>query len=299
MIGYAIRLGGAVWFRLLGRAAANREALFGGSTGLRILTFHDIPPRHFGVFRALVEWCLDRFEAGTPEDADALAEGRWDPPARDRVLFTFDDGLASHLAAAEWLTLRGIRASFFLVPSLLGRGVGDFLAQHRRRGVVAFAFDPSTRPLSRSQAREIAAMGHRLGAHNNAHRDLAGLHRRDDLEYEIAAAIAQVADLTNSPCEDFAIAFGQPGNLSGEATRYLLGCCRRVYSCVRGLNVPGRAPRFLLRGHVVFEHPPAFTRLCIEGGADHLMAARHVELARGAGIIPAARDARPAADPEG
>lgn len=114
---------------------------------------------------------------------------------------------------------------------------------HRRRGVSTFDFGPATRSLSRSQVLEIAAMGHRLGAHNDAHRDLSKLHDPEALSYEIDSAIEQVADLTGSPCEDFAIAFGQPSHLSVEATRHLLRRCRRVYSCVRGLNVPGRTPR--------------------------------------------------------
>ena len=131
---------------------------------------------------------------------------------------------------------------------------------------------PLTRPraLSTPQALEIAAMGHRLDAHNNAHRDLAGLHTNDELDYEIAAAIDQIAELMDTTYEDFAIAFGHPANLSGVAARYLQDHCRRVYSCVRGLNIPGRTRRLLLRGPIRFEQPLAFTRLCIEGGVDQL-----------------------------
>ncbi len=230
---------------------------------------------------------MDRFEAGTPEDANTLVDGRWDPPPRDRILFTFDDGLASHHDAAEWLGRRGLRANFFLVPSLLDGSRNDFLTFHRSCGVAAFPFDTSLRPLRTPQALEIAAMGHRLDAHNNAHRDLAGLHTNDELDYEIAAAIDQIAELTNTTCEDFAIAFGQPANLSGEAARYLQDHCRRVYSCVRGLNIPGRTPRLLPRGPIRFEQPLAFTRLCIEGGADHFMTGRHAALSRTARLIPA------------
>jgi peptidoglycan/xylan/chitin deacetylase (PgdA/CDA1 family) len=287
MIDYASRLGTAIWYQFKGLAATNRHTLYGDSNGLRIVCFHDIPVRFFGDFQAMVQWCLDRFEAGTPEDADALVDGRWRPLSRDRILFTFDDGLASHHNAADWLARRGVRAIFFVVPSLLDRSRNEFLAFHRNRGVAAFPFDSSLRSLGTSQALEIAAMGHRLGAHNNAHRDLAGLHTAGELDYEIAAAIDMIAELTNAPCEDFAVAFGQPANLCGEAARYLQNHCRRVYSCVRGLNIPGMTPRLLLRAPIRFEQPWAFTRLCIEGGADHLMTGRHDALRREAGLVPA------------
>jgi peptidoglycan/xylan/chitin deacetylase (PgdA/CDA1 family) len=287
MMDYARRLGAATLFQLQGRAARNRERLYSGSTGLRILVLHDIPPRDFPRFQGLVEWCLERFDPGQPDDADALVEGHYDPTPRDRILFTFDDGLASHHVAADWLARRGLRACFFIVPSLLGRSFPEFLAHHRQRGVTATKFyDPESSPLSASQALEIAAMGHRVGAHNDAHRDLAGLHAPEELDYEIGNALSQVGDLLGARCADFAIGFGQPSNLSTEAAGNLRDFDGRVFAAVRGLNVPGVTPRFLLRGPVHFEYPSAFTKVCIEGGADHLLAPRVLELARLGGLTP-------------
>ncbi len=290
MFDYAMRLGGALLFRAGRRAASNRQWLAGGATGLRILTFHEIGGRQFSHFRRLIDWCRDRFEVGVPEDCDALIEGRMVPGARDKFLATFDDGLRSHYAAAEWLADQGLRAGFFIVPSWLDRSVGEFLSHHRHHGVTAFEFDPSARSLASSQVREIAAMGHRICAHNDAHRNLAELRTGADLDYEVSRSVEAVERLTGAPCHDFAFAFGQPDNLSDEATQFLLRKCKRVYSCVRGLNVPGRTPRFLLRGQIVFEHPGAFTRLCVEGGADHLMTPRHTWFVDRTGLLPPGRD---------
>ena len=178
-----------------------------------------------------------------PEDADALVEGRYRPDGRDRILFTFDDGLATQHTAAEWLASQGLRACFFLVPSLLDRTFDEFVAHHRSLGVAAHAFvDPATRSMSVAQAREIASMGHRVGAHNDAHRDLMTLQAAGDLDYEIGGAVAQIADLLGGPCRDFAFGFGQPSNLSSEAAGYLRGFDGRVFAGVRGLNVPGKSP---------------------------------------------------------
>ncbi len=196
MLDYAMRLGGALLFRASRRTAWNRRWLAGGTTGLRILTFHEVGGRQFSPFRRLIDWCRDRFEVGVPEDCDALLEGRMVPGARDKFLATFDDGLRSHYTAAEWLADQGIRASFFIVPSWLDRSVGEYLSHHRHHGVTAFEFDSSARSLASTQVREIAAMGHRICAHNDAHRSLADLRTRADLDYEISQAVEAVERLT-------------------------------------------------------------------------------------------------------
>jgi hypothetical protein len=132
------------------------------------------------------------------------------------------------------------------------------------------------------------AMGHRIAAHNYGHRDLGELHAVKDLEYEIDRAIAGVAELTGAPCLDFAIAYGQPENLSEEARAHLVERCPRIYACHRGLNVPGRTPRFLLRHDCRSDHPDAFTRVCMVGGGDHHLADRAALVAARAGLLPRA-----------
>ena len=285
---YAQRWFGSVALQALGRSRSDRQKLYQGAQGLRILVFHDLNDDEFDHFRALVEWSLERMDAGVPEDADALLEGRFRPPARDRLLLTFDDGFESHHRAAVWMATQRLRGTFFVVPSLLGRDVAGYLAHHHARGVEAFRFPRDARGLSPSQVREMDAMGHRIGAHNDAHRDLGKLHSPPDVAAEIQGAVDGVSAALGSPCRDFAIAFGQPSNLSDEARRQLVSSGLRVYSCVRGLNVPGRTPRFLLRHTVERRDPRVFTRLCIRGGADRHMAKAWRGLLRHVGPLPAA-----------
>ncbi|MEO6595763.1 MAG: polysaccharide deacetylase family protein [Planctomycetota bacterium] len=191
------------------------------------------------------------------------------------MLITIDDGLASHFEAAKWLAKVGVQAIFFVVPSFVDRSTEQYLRFHERAGVRACPLGPSgTQGLSSRQLREMLEMGHRIGAHNFAHRDLGTIHDTAALDYEIARAIDWVAEFTGAPCADFAIGFGQPENVSDEAAAYLLARVPRVYSCFRGLNVPGKTPRFLLRDDCKPWHSFAFTRLCVEGGADHHLANR-------------------------
>jgi peptidoglycan/xylan/chitin deacetylase (PgdA/CDA1 family) len=282
----AMRFISSLGLRWLRRVATDRKSLYGGETGLRILVFHDLDRNTFGKFYRLVDWCRARFTMGVPDDVDALLDGCFQPAARDKVHITFDDGIESNFQAAEWMAQAGLRGTFFLVPSFLGRTGAEFQHYHERQGITPHRFGSVLRGLSRTQVREMLSMGHRIAAHNYAHRDLGKLHGEADLDYEIRRALDEVSDLKGTACEDFAVAFGQIHNLSPAAMSYLRSNCKRVYMCFRGLNVPERTPRFLLRHSVNFDHPDNFTRLCIEGGADRRMAARSGQLARDVGVLP-------------
>jgi peptidoglycan/xylan/chitin deacetylase (PgdA/CDA1 family) len=274
-------------WRAAGRAAKDRELLYGGATGLRVLTFHETLPDQMEQLKRIVDFCRSRFRMASPADADGIFAGRW-PDGGDRVLLTFDDGYGSNFAAAQWLASIGVSATFFVVPPLIDRTTDEYLRFHERFGVKAYIplARPGARGLASSQLREMAAMGHRIGAHNFAHRDLGQLHDPAAIRYEIANATEMVGERTGVPCSDFAIAFGQPENVSDEAAAYLLEHCLRVYSCHRGLNVPGRTPKFLLRHAWEPEHPFAFTRICIEGGADRRVAEGARAMARRVGVLP-------------
>jgi len=276
-------------WRLAGRAAKDREALYGGATGLRVVTFHESLAGHLDEIVRLLGWWRRTRPLATPEDADAILEGRWEPGPEDRLLVTFDDGLASNHAAARALAREGVRAIFFVVPSLVDRTIAEYLRFHDARGVRALPplAVRDVRGLTTSELAEMISMGHRIAAHNFAHRDLGLLHDAAELRYEIANALDQVGELTGRPCLDFAIGFGQPENLSAEAAAYLLAHVPRVYACHRGLNVPGVTPRFLLRHAVEPRHPLAFTRVCLEGGADRRLADRARALAARVGLLPA------------
>lgn len=283
-------LGAHVW-RVTGRADENRRALLDGATGLRIAAFHGTPPATLDLLKRVVEtWREDR-PVATPAEVDEIVSGNWSAGTTDRLLLTFDDSLATNWDAAVWLARAGIRATFFVIPSLLDRTVLQFARYHADRGVRVMPPVPegAARGLSRTQVREILAMGHRVAAHNNAHRDLGRLDRARDLHYEIDEAMDAVAELTGTACRDFAVGYGQPENLSAAAAAYLQQRCPNVYMSHRGLNVPGLTPRFLLRHSQMPGQTLAFTRVCLDGGGDHRVADRVREMARRVGLLPAYR----------
>lgn len=123
-------------------------------------------------------------------------------------------------------------------------------------------------------------MGHRVAAHNYAHRDLGHLTLREDLEYEIQRSVDEISELTQKKCRDFAVGFGQPENLSIEAEEFLRECGQRVFMCFRGLNLPGRTTSFLMRHDVARWHPLVFLKAALACAGDHTVAERKAEMLR-------------------
>ena len=283
------------WFladlwRSLGRVRGDRLLLYGGGYGLRILTFHETLGEDMRRLQNIVDWCRGHFTMATPADADEVAAGRW-PHDGDRVLLTFDDGWESNFKAARWLASIGVSAIFFVVPSLIGRNAEEYVRFHAQNQLIPNVPEGSSRArgLSRTQVQEMRAMGHRIGAHNFAHRDLGSLHALSDLRYEIDRALLAISEVLGAPCEDFAIAYGMPYHVSEEAISHLKELQARgirIYSCHRGLNVPGKTPSFLLRHPWKPFHPVNFTRICIEGGADRHHGEWIHQMARRVGALP-------------
>jgi peptidoglycan/xylan/chitin deacetylase (PgdA/CDA1 family) len=266
----------ALWMSA-GQTNRNRRQLAGGRFGLRSVTFHDTYPDDFSRFRSVVDWISSSMTIATPDDADHFFDGSMPVLERDRLLITFDDGLYTNYVAAKHLADLGIRAIFFVVPSFIGRTVSQYVDYHHNRGVEAYplgSLESESRGLSRSQLHEIVAMGHRVAAHNYAHRDLGKLNSTDDITYEIDNALDSLNQELQSDCKDFAFAFGQPANLSPGAVARLRTLELRVFACFRGLNVPGENARFLMRHGFEYRHPSLFTRASLLGAADHSVADR-------------------------
>ena len=262
------------WLRATDRAARHRRAYYRGQTGLRILNFHATPAHHFDWFKRVASWALEQFEPATPEIADRLIEERYHPNRRDHVLFTFDDGYEDNYQAAEWLAEQGIQSIFFVVPSFIDRTIREYLQFHQDQGVTAYDFSHASNPdairgLRRGQILEMAEMGHRIAAHNFAHRDLGELQTPADLQYEIDRAVDAVSELLGAPCHDFSFAFGYPQNISLAAMQHARARCAHCYANVRGLNIPGDSLLALARNTLQPDQPLAFTKASASGAVDY------------------------------
>jgi peptidoglycan/xylan/chitin deacetylase (PgdA/CDA1 family) len=266
---------GASWYSIVGQANRNRDRFYDGSTGLRLIHMHNTYPDEFGAFVRLATYCQKHFITGGPEDVDLIASGRFPDRDTDTVVFTFDDGNANNFAAASWMAEQGMRGIFFVTPPFMDRATRSFVEYHAQREIVAYPVshrsrEQPARGLSRLQASEMADMGHRIAAHNYAHRDLGELHDEADLRYEITNSLDDLGELLGHACDDFAIAFGRLRHVSDEAAAFLRKSCRNIHLAVRGLNVPGRTPAFYCRTLASPELPLRYNIASIRGALDHL-----------------------------
>lgn len=89
-------------------------------------------------------------------DVCRLEEVASPPTAQRRASVTFDDGrLDDYQAALSVLEPLGIKASFYLIPPMLGKKLSTSLGDVQLMSV--------------GQARELSALGHDMGAHTMSH----------------------------------------------------------------------------------------------------------------------------------
>lgn len=276
MSGFLRSAAGAL-FLASGRASRNRRA-YGPGPGLRIVALHAEDTDDFDTFRRLVDWFGSRLPIADPSCLDDGAT----PLQRDELLLTFDDGHARTFRAMEWLAKAGIRVVYFVIPSYLNRSVREFLAHHASRGVTAYNIAgphdlDKTHGLESGQLRELEAMGHRIGAHNDAHRDLAVLDA-DGIAYEVSGGVDLLERYLDHRVDDFAWAFGWIDAVTPASLDAMRARCRRVFSSVRGWNVPGVTPAVFLRDPLSVDEPALFREACLRGAVDHRYAAARARL---------------------
>ena len=259
---------GAAALLAAGFPTRNRQA-YGPGPGIRAIGLHAEDTDDFDRFRRFVDWCGTLYPYAGPEGVDRPADGS----GSDAILLTLDDGHARTFRALEWLASMHLRITCFIIPSYVGRSVRQFLDVHAQRGVAAYNIGgerdlAATRGLEVSQLAELESMGHRLGAHNNAHRDLATL---DDpgARYEIDEGIDALEQMLGHRVDDFAWAFGRADTVTPGSLAMMRRRCSRVYSCVRGLNVPSIPRRILMRDPVSTDFPAIVNKACIRGAFDH------------------------------
>jgi peptidoglycan/xylan/chitin deacetylase (PgdA/CDA1 family) len=270
-------------YSLAGKSRRNRRQLYGGGTGLRLVALHELSADGFRRFKKLFLWCKQNFVLGGPEDIDAHIAGTLPRRPKDTLVFTFDDGFETDFAVAEWLQEQGVKAVFFVVPSLIDRTITQFREFHRSNGIEPYGMRPARhfcqRGLSRNHLKTMLAAGHRVGCHNFAHRNLGELQDIRDLHYEIDNGLTVLAELTGRQCDHFAFAFGRAHHVTPASLDLLYARQQVVYSAVPGLNTQAAQTRIIYRNGLDMSFPLTFMKASLNGSMDGRSVAERAQLA--------------------
>ena len=271
-----------------GFASRNRRS-YGSAAGVRIIALHAEDTDDFDRFRRFIDWCGEQYPFVGPEAVEGPIAGR----GSDATLLTLDDGHARTFRALEWLASIRVRLTYFVIPSYIGRSVREFLDFHASRGVSAYNIGgernlSAERGLDVSQVKDAESMGHRIGAHNHAHRDLGTLDEAG-ARYEIDEGVDSLEHMLDHRVDDFAWAFGRMANVTPRSFAVMRERCRRVYSSVRGLNVPAAGGGVLFRDPVSVDFPRVVNTACIHGALDHWYARDRAALSAWSAASPVTR----------
>jgi peptidoglycan/xylan/chitin deacetylase (PgdA/CDA1 family) len=199
---------------------------------VQFLYLHDLPKQDISSFRALLSRLRESHQfLAYSEAVNRVVSGRIDQPY---LCVSFDDGLSSCLDAAEVLDEFGIKACFFVCPSLVG--------ETDKRKLAAFCLENlHTTPkefLSWSDIESLLKGGHEIGSHTTSHRDLAKLSAAE-MAGEIGDSFAVLKQNTGE-AKHFAWPYGRFNNFSAEALQLVFGTgYQSCASAVRGCHVAG------------------------------------------------------------
>ena len=153
-------------------------------------------------------------------------------PPRDAIVLTFDDGYEdAYSAVLPALRVRGMRATFFLVTSLIGPDAAHRVVREEGGARRAYLVWPEVRAL--------AAAGMEIGSHGVTHRRLADLDR-DQVRDELVRSKQQLESMLGTPIEIFAYPYNS-------LRRWMLPLVRDAgYRAAVAGSAHGSADRFAL-----------------------------------------------------
>lgn len=231
---------------------------------VHLLLFHDVHPQHEAAFRNMLESLAREHQfVSYSEAVRRVMTGDID---RSYLSVTFDDGRATCFRAARIMTDLGIRACFFVCPSIIGETnpirVKEFSEQRLREYGVEF--------LNWNQAEQMRKDGHEFGGHTMTHANLASLDA-DQLQREVEGCFELVAERLG-PATHFAWPFGRFVHFTGEAGRLIFKTgFQSCASAVRGCHIPNgsRTPQevMLLRDNLEPYWPVSHVKYLLAQGS--------------------------------
>ncbi|WP_126380615.1 polysaccharide deacetylase family protein [Desulfovibrio ferrophilus] len=222
---------------------------------VHFLYLHHVFPDEIKGFRRLIEMLI---ENGQTIISYSEAVGRVHRGAIDRsyICFSFDDGIANNLAAAEVLAEYNISACFFLNSGIVGEMSADKVLEHCR---VRFFGSPLLRFLDWDDVSRMQSLGHEIGGHTSTH-----VNMRDTPEPELRREIEQDREVLIRRCGEihhFSWPYGRFIHFSLQAKRMVFAIgYKSVASAVRGCHVAENRQPCLRRENIVATWPLAHAK---------------------------------------
>jgi peptidoglycan/xylan/chitin deacetylase (PgdA/CDA1 family) len=160
-----------------------------------ILRYHSVGDQPWAVplkaLREQMTYLKSNFQVVLLRDFERHADSN---SSRALVTVTFDDGaLDNYTEALPVLERLDLKATFFVITGCIG-------GQYNGRSY-------QTPVMNREQLRELARLGHEIGAHTVNHPDLTGIDRQRVLS-EMCDCKRHLEDLTQASVPSFAYPFG-------------------------------------------------------------------------------------------
>ena len=254
-----------------------------GLDAFRVLIFHDIPASERKAFEKLVGTLAAQQRIITPAEAANCLRGGGLPRHGPLFLLTFDDGfLSNYVIARDFLEPLGLRAVYFLCPSLI-----DFAGQQGDGAAPVWsgALPPGGNRSKQGplmQWRHVISLcesGHTIGAHSYSHARLRGLPEAA-LSREVLSCHDRLEALIKGPVEWFAYPYGDIDSIDEKALCYIVSRYRYCCSGVRGPNTAATSRFAILRDHVDLSAAHSYQSLILDGGLDWLYISRRRRLER-------------------
>ncbi len=199
---------------------------------VQILEFHHVLDDETESFRGLLRvLARDHCFISYSEAVNRIRTGEIDRPY---LGFSFDDGFKSGVIASRLLDEAGVKACFFICPSIIGETDPNLVARfcRDRLEVAAMPF------MSWSDVEDLRRRGHEVGSHSMTHANL-GNASSDELTQEIGGA-REVLLRRFGSADHFAWPFGRHVDFSPAAARAVFDAGH--LSCAsgeRGAHVSG------------------------------------------------------------
>jgi peptidoglycan/xylan/chitin deacetylase (PgdA/CDA1 family) len=275
------------------RSIERRIATRTGVHALRIVNMHGSLARDRDTFLRQLEWVHRHFDVVSPSQVPQLFGGTYAGASlRPKVLFTFDDGLASNFdVAAPLLESFGSRGLFFVCPGfagLEGEAARSFFLQ-RIRPSPRRGLDESEHwmPMRFDQMRELSARGHVIGSHTFNHARLGQVHEGAELRHEILDAADRLETELGHAIDHFAWTFAWNAihpkalRMARERYRYCYSGCAGTHRLARRVDKSHHAEAIPLLWRVNVEpyDDLATARFMYSGLVDALWSSRRSKLA--------------------